>query len=816
MSYYGPTTTREVGNTRRTPVWLVAFRLVASALSRQSRQLWARFSSPRFGRSSLERFASRAASLVMAIVLAALAARGEVANAASRPSGAKSSARLSLATQAVSAKAGSSRALAVKSFAEKSPLTKSPIAKSSPVESPVAKSPVVSPLVAKSSAAKTASAKRYGGRVQRDASGRWIVDGALIGLATVNIPGGQDAVFDTTVPAGLTPLELRGHYVIPASSTESWLEVGISGGTPQRVNSTKGRTFSVPTLLGSRGALNATDQSGDANDSVAGSTASDAASDAASVAASSADGAANTDYVEFTARTKVNATCPDYQPSQLDKLQLVVGGSAEAPVMLADFFPPFLDRLVVRVEATMSKSKAIDENVAQAVLRLTTFAAQRWPSARVIVSSKALAMTPYDRQVAFRVASKSSVGLEELDGETTLVLSGPKSRMANLAEFLSSPALETAFVSSLMTNGQSPSVLELGHVLTIGDLRGRALVGKGFGSVEQVVTVTQSQLGGQADSIAVKVTGVAQVAGAGRLVVQLRANEQVLATKRVLNDEPFVLKGMISRSTLTRDNVIVVRASELSSGTAAAEKLALSPGVLGVNTANGSGVCGLGRPEVTLQLDPGSQFAATMGRGLPAGFDRFPQAFVNGFDVRFASLGLGELQAGSDVVQLLQSLSAPRLSPKVYGPKRSHAPTRPMIYVGPPSAELTKLDAPIVPEKRSAANVQPISVLQGFAATGDDHLVLVTNGPASDLASTLVAVQADPRGWRSLRGDVVVRQNGRIRNVRVRTSTGNGQEKRPVVLHSRVGYALRVGFGMGTAFALFGVLVARLFGRKHA
>lgn len=750
MSYYGPTTTREIGTVRRSPLWLLS-RLAGQALHRPFRRFWSKTAAPVFGRCGSERFVSRAGSLVMAVLFVGVATRGEVAFAAT--SGAKSS----------GAKSSASPYLAVQSFSSQSP--KTPQTGSSPS--------VNSKTVPAASSSRT---KRYGGRVQRDASGRWIVDGALIGLATVNLPGGQDAVFDTTVPAGLTPLELRGHYVIPVSSTDSWLEIGISGGTPERVDSTKGRLFSAPTLLSSN---------------------------------------PGTDYVEFTARTKVNARCPDYQPSQLDKLQLVVGGTAESPAMLADFFPPFLDRLVVRVEATMSKSKAIDESVAQAVLRLTTFAAQRWPSARVIVSSKAIVMTPYDRQVSFSLSSKSSVSLRKIDGVTTLVLSGPKSRLANLAEFLSSPALETAFVSSLITNGQAPSTLEIGHVLTIGDLRGRAMVGKGFGSVEQVVTVTQSQLGGQTDSIALNVTGVAQVAGAGRLVVQLRANEQVLATKRVLNDEPFVLKGRISRSTLTRDNVIVVRASELSSGTATAEKLALSSSALAASAADGTVVCGLSRPEVTLQLDPGSQFVATMGRGLPAGFDRFPQAFVNGFDVRFASLGLGELQAGSDVVQLLQSLSAPRLSPKVYGPKRSHTVKRPMIYVGPPSDELIKLDAPIIPEKRSAANADPISVLQGFAATGEDHLVLVTNGPPSDLASTLVSVQADPRGWRSLRGDVVVRQNDRVRNVRVRTSLGNGEEKRRVVLRSRVGYAVRIGFGMGTAVALFGVLVSRLFGRKH-
>jgi hypothetical protein len=289
--------------------------------------------------------------------------------------------------------------------------------------------------------------------------------------------------------------------------------------------------------------------------------------------------------------------------------------------------------------------------------------------------------------------------------------------------------------------------------------------------------------------------------------VQLRANDQVLASKRVSNDEPFTLKGTISRSTLARDNVIVVRASEVDTTRKARTIVTDSSGV---QTS-----CEPAPPEVTLQLDPGSQFAATLGRGLPAGFDRFPQAFVPGFDVRFSALGTGELQAAANVLQLLQSLSAPRLTPHVVGPSRAHKASRPMIFIGPPNAELTKLDTPIVPEKRLAKNADPISVLQGFAATGDDHLVLVTNGKSADLASTLQTVQSDPRGWRSLRGDVLVRQNGRVRNVRVRPSLGSGEERARIVQHSRIGYALQVGFAMGSGVALFGGLLTRLFGKKQ-
>ncbi len=638
---------------------------------------------------------------------------------------------------------------------------------------------------------------RFGGRVQKDAQDRWVVDGSVIGLEAVNIAPGQDSLFDTTLPPGLTPLELRGRYVVPSADAASTLEVGVSGEAPLQVSSSGDRSFVAPTKFGDSPGL-------------------------------------STEYVEFTARSRVVGSCLASQPSQIDRVQVVAGGTPVAPTMLADFFPVFLDRLIIRIDATASASSkqtpfprsggsaavsmpvGIDESVAQTVLRLTTFAVKRWPAAQVVVTDKAIAMTPYDRQIAIRIGPKGFVALEDHRGQSTLVLSGSKSHVPALAEYLASPALEIAFSRSVQTEGKNQVVPELGHVLTIGDLRGRSLSAKGFGTVDQAVTITQSQLGGQAQSIAVKITGVAQVAGTGRLVVQLRANDQVLASKRVLNDEPFTLKGTISRAALARDNIIVVRASELSSGAATDTVTATAQLESRGESAFNPASCADGRPEVTVQLDSGSQFSATMGRGLPAGFDRFPQAFVNGFDVRFTRLQLGELQAAADVMQLLQGLSAPRLFPKVFGPNRKHSTSRPMLYIGTPSKELVGLDAPIVPDSQIRPGELPISALQGFAATGEDHLVLVTNGSSGNVASMLAGLKADLLGWRSLRGDVLVKQNGRVRNIRVRASLGSGEEKSRTVHHSRLVEAMRFGLGLGGVLALFGVLLSRLFGRRRS
>ena len=634
--------------------------------------------------------------------------------------------------------------------------------------SAIAKNSLTNASTTKLSASKSsASLKSFGGRVKQDAFGRWIVDGEIVGLGTVNLLPGQDAIFETTLPAGLTPVEFRGRFVPSVGSPV--LEIGLTGSP---VTQMRPGSFVLPTRPSATTAKNAL---------------------------AFTDGS----YLEFTARSKDLGPCLELQPAQIDSVQVISSGTAIAPDTLADFFPPYLDRLVLRLPSGMSAD--VDERVAQAVLNLTTFAAQRWPAARVVVTDKDVAMTPYDRQISFAEATNGSVALAQANkGVTELLISGPTKKLPDLADVVSSPTFEAAFVRSLTTDGQRYIRPELSDTVTIGDLRGRALLATGYGTVEQVVTISQSQFGGQSSSIDIKITGVAQAEGSNEVILQLRANDQVLDSKKASNDEPFELKGTVSRSTLARDNIIIVRATETGA-------LARQNTVKKV-TANGSVVdCVQGRPEVTLRLDPGSVFHATLGRGLPAGFDRFPQAFVPGFDVRFTSLTIDDLKAAEDVLRMLQNLSAPRLLPTVIGPDRSHSSNRPMLYVGQTTSELEALNAPIIPARRSQKNSFPVSVLQGFAATGDDHLVLVTNGPSSALSSTLKTVIDDVRGWRSLKGDVVVQQNGRVRNLRVRPSLGTGEERARELHRSRIWRALALGLavGLGSAVVLGMVAVVR-------
>ncbi len=619
-------------------------------------------------------------------------------------------------------------------------------------------------------------------RVRRDASGRWVIDGSLIDLSTVNIAPGQDVVFDTTLPKGLRPIELRGRFIPAVSVTSSNLDIGLLAQAPSAIASGGPRTFAVS-------------------------------------ARPEADSPSDP-YVAFSARTTTGTACPVSSPAQIDSISIVAEGNPTPPSSLADFFPPFLDRLVLRLDPTRN----IDERTAQAVLNLTTFVVQKWPNARVIVANGPLSLSPYDRQIYFEDGDRGSLSLRER-GEfgSGLVLAGPHNKIDKIAEFVASSDFTASLVRTLTTDGKVYALPEIGHTLTIGDLRGSALTVKGIGTVEQVIPLTQAQLGGQISSISVNISGVAQTAGSGNMSIQLRANGQILASTRVANEEPFNVKGTIARSTLRRDNVITIRATEVSTGLLANEKSSDKPSVdssvgrssqspandsdAGVRSSDATDSifniqgCPSGRHEVTMQLDPGSVFDASIGRGLAAGFERFPQALLPRFDLRFSALTVDELRAAVESIQLLQSISVPRLVPEVFGPNRKHSPGRPTFYVGPTTAELEKLKAPILPPMTASTTNEAQTALEGFAGNGDDHVALVTNGKAGLLVETLLEPTNDPAGWRSLKGDVLIHQNGEVKNLRLR-QTRDGEVRGRVVEQTRIGHALIFGFGSGWIVAL--------------
>ncbi len=534
--------------------------------------------------------------------------------------------------------------------------------------------------------------------------------------------------------------------------------------------------------------------------------------------------------------------CRDAPMVPLKDLALIAVGQPIPARTFADFFPRVLDRLIIRVNAI-----DVDQpGVAQAVIDMVAFASHRWPAARVVVTNRDLDVSPFDRKVEFRRSEKRSISLETNNAGTALVLSSTSADAAGLVAFVSSSQFEASFLSRAEA-GALPRISSRSAAgepfVSVSDIRSSA-VAAGLGEATVSLELDQSRFGGQMSSITATVNGVARSTGSESVTVQLRANNRILATKRVGNDEAFELTGSLAIPSLTAKNVFEVRASDLG-----------GPNLAAGASAATAGVCPLGfkQPTVSVELDPTSAFEGTPGVGVSGGFDRFPQAFANGFDIRMARRGMGELVGAASIVELLQHQSPIRLRGRIIADTSSAVElfTRPTLYVSTrgsvlgaagsasdsPAAALAALlaGADLQPEAKAAKSTSTetgsVAIKASKASTtmatasqntqnttapsrvtsaalgaiesgGADHLVLVAEDDMG-IPQLFVATSEDRRGLRALRGDLLIAHDGVVKNLRMHTDSKPAVVRRVLAAQPRVAYPMWFGFIAGGLIALF-------------
>jgi hypothetical protein len=297
--------------------------------------------------------------------------------------------------------------------------------------------------------------------------------------------------------------------------------------------------------------------------------------------------------------------------------------------------------------------------------------------------------------------------------------------------------------------------------------------------------------------------GVARAEGSEFVTVQLRGNDRILAAQRVRNDEVFELMGTLEAPSLRADNVFQIRAVGHVSDEAAL------PG----SASDGSVQCAPGstRSQVLVELDPASVFEGTEGTAVEPGFERFPQAFAQGFDVRLATLDVVTLSSAASMVQLLQRGTSVLLRPRATvgaltgfdGLTGFDSLTQPTLAVSANSVPIESMGqafAGIVPPTGDGASL--IAAVEG---RGVDHLLLAA-GPGGSVGYLPSSLLADLAGLRSLRGDLIIERAGVTRNIRVQTVSKRSELPRPQVYEARVQYPLWFGFLLGVVIALLVVM----------
>ncbi len=575
--------------------------------------------------------------------------------------------------------------------------------------------------------------------IERDDQGRWMVPFARASLAPRYelAPDTDVTELDIPIPAGLRLVELRGVFDPRDAGAGATLKVA----SPEKTTNV---------------------------DAPNGSAASFAIPFRQSITAAAAAATTLPVTLELLVGEVLDFqgnNCPVLitNDAVLSDLVLVYAGTPTAPTNIAEFLPPVLDRVTIETD------ELVEGDVAQAALRLTSTLVARYPSQSVQVDvitadeDEASVFDPFSRTIRLFHGPTNSARL--IDNGRVLELTGSPSGLSSAVAFVGSPALATAFTTDVLLTEtplkeKAPSEAK---PVTIDQLR-RKLNASGAKRARFNFTARQSDLGGPTYRINLRMKGrvVSLNGDARKVAVRLNANGQPLATKEVAIGDGFVLEGSIEPEAIERDNEVIVEADVIESETAV--------------STNGCPI----RIAIRLELDPDSVLTTEPGRAVPAGFDRFPAAFHDGFDVALSPMEVEQLSAAVRIVASLQERTTALLEPTVVAWPRREV-TRPALLVGGSLEQLKPLRPPLLPgslgvdaesiEVETATKPQPVTALQAFESTDKaktDTLLLATADDSTKLISLADQVRVMSEGWNQLTGDVFLVSGGQSRLIRLR------------------------------------------------
>ena len=280
----------------------------------------------------------------------------------------------------------------------------------------------------------------------------------------------------------------------------------------------------------------------------------------------------------------------------------------------------------------------------------------------------------------------------------------------------------------------------------------------GLGQMELQLSSSQSAFGEPVDKMDVhlEIAHSAVPKGATATVTVL-VNDLIRSSAELTADSRATFDFGLIGTTLTRDTTITINVQYTPPG----------------------GFCRPGEVPLIWQVDyTRSTLSGRFGQGIDAGFNRFPQVLVGGFEVGFESLDAQHLSLGIGLIAALQRAAGTPLVPTVAATiSDALASPLPSILISRTNQEFMASN-PLLdtgplrvaePQRRSQVlDVQlsgAYAVLQAYESFGVDHLGLSWEDSATsnglDLASTLVkSMNTRQVGFRQLFGEVYLISEG--------------------------------------------------------
>ena len=467
------------------------------------------------------------------------------------------------------------------------------------------------------------------------------------------------------------------------------------------------------------------------------------------------------------------------------------------PDTVADFLPQVVETFEIFVDP--DRPAHIDEVALLLATNLTT-QFPTTPAFRVSEVSDNLWSQidddPFTRSIVVRDSATGRVEVRNNGELAYLQLSGPEGLLSDIASSINSPEIRLISSDDVDTLGERSIMVEdLEQRRTLREAGVRNLEASDALRLQLVLPLPQARFGQPVNRIRVRLGGVLLAATAAEVepVVTLWVNDDLLTTVELDNAGRFDTEFEIVGTDLARENIVLVR-SELPIE------------------------CGFGLPTHELQLDASSWVEVDYGQSLPVSLDRFPQSFLQGFNIR-PGQSTADLQVTANLLAVMQSASPIILEPEIASWDEVVSGSLPGIIVGGSPEELSDLNIPISAtggsvdvdgvEFVSEDGYDEIAVLQAIVGpNGQDllHLQLALADGKQASAEELSGLLND-RGWGQFTGRAFAVNEGN--NVRVPADENTSDLALPTLTTEPPAPTRQLfGFGILLAVIFAGLLFA--------
>lgn len=431
---------------------------------------------------------------------------------------------------------------------------------------------------------------------------------------------------------------------------------------------------------------------------------------------------------------------------ELTNININFEGDSSPPETISDYWPRYVEELKIYIPSDTKLS----EEQARTVLNITQF--MSWsnngpaPKVTVIETPNAIPTiidsSPYVKTFIIRPAKETNITLYKIDQKINswpaLLIEGNGEELRKTVDTLFTENQALLYTKGSSAESDRNKELTKKTHWTLGEMGFNNIQFEGNGKLESSINFSQANLGGVISDLTFNLNGIySNIPEGGTAQLAFLFNNEIVEGFPLNESGEFTQTIKISNSKIQRDNKLTVQ----------------------LNYTPPGGKCLFGLNDMIINIDGESSIDFNREQTLLPGFDNYPQVLLPKFSMTFNELNLENLNAGTQLLSLIQDISNVPLSFNIIPLEDAYKDNTPLIVVSNNSDDINFLNPIFSPynsykiEQENINEITAYSYLHAFNTNEKDILLLTHNnyeGALNVLPQNLLEMD----DWYTLTDDV--------------------------------------------------------------